>query len=191
MTDFLLVQIIALVMAILYSAWLLISPSREDGFDWIGEMIPTVMFWHTVFSWFGGIGYFTFFEGRFGRALGKRLMGLKLVNAEGETPGYFRAFSRSLAIPGLFGISAVAGIYFSMGMRESTDAASMFLVMLSQLVIQGIPLAVLLATMRVANRFRGMHGILSGTRVVQQQIDTSFPTYPFLSSSLRRTRSGR
>ena len=43
------------------------------------------------------VAYNTFFIGRFGASLGKMAVGLKVITAEGDPPGYWRAFGRAWA----------------------------------------------------------------------------------------------
>lgn len=117
----------------------------------------------------GNCLYFVFFEGIWGRGLGKRILGLRVVDSEGQSPGILRMFIRSIGIPGCFGLCflwlylSVTTIGLALDMTPTGNVASFAV----SIVVYILSTLICVSTMRTTNRFLGLHGKLSGTRVIQ------------------------
>jgi eukaryotic-like serine/threonine-protein kinase len=114
------------------------------------------------------VGYFVLLEGRWGCSVAKRLLGLRVWQAGGtDPPGLRRALLRTLVFYALLKLAPML-----------LEQAKLFHEGLAQLSgdfwwgaalwagPQTIGLVVLASTMRVANGLRGLHEMVSGTRVV-------------------------
>lgn len=51
---------------------------------------------NNLFSLFLNIAYFVFYQARFGQTIGKKILGIKIVNQEGQTPSVFIFFLREI-----------------------------------------------------------------------------------------------
>jgi len=112
--------------------------------------------------------YFTLCEGRWGGGIGKRLMGLRVVNLSGETPGLGRAFLRALLLPGLPLLPAVLlPLLFEPQIVPDEMPTFGSHVEWLHLIVGWMCTFGLLATMRARNGYRGMHELATGTRVVR------------------------
>ncbi len=120
------------------------------------------------------IAYFAVFEGVWGCALGKWLLGLSVVDQHGTAPGCWRAFLRAAMIPGVSHVTAVfAPLTFSeavtYGIERLYGGPSTTMAMFGSQVVGLVGWAaalVFLTTMRRSNGYRGMHELASGTRTV-------------------------
>lgn len=115
--------------------------------------------------------YFAICEGRWGCALGKRLMGLRVVNMQGEPPGFPRALIRALVIPGA---ASVPSVVLPLVSRPSAEAygAQGPMPWITSLASWGLIL-LFLSTMRSRNGYRGLHEFASGTRVVRPRVESA------------------
>lgn len=77
------------------------------------------------------VGYFTVLEARDGRTLGKRLLGIRVVDAAGRTPGIEQALRRNLWT-GLGIVSAVPLVGGAAGTLASFVAVVLILVTMTQ-----------------------------------------------------------
>jgi eukaryotic-like serine/threonine-protein kinase len=115
--------------------------------------------------------YFALTESVWGRGLGKRVMGLRVVGPDGEAPGLGRSLLRSLVLPGAVGLTLLPPVvHLDLGYRS-----------LYPNVISGpAGIAVVVAlvflcliTMRAKNGYRGLHEFASGTRVLRPRKSTA------------------
>src|SRR5262249_38232433 len=113
------------------------------------------------------LAYFIVLEGRWGCSVGKRLLGLRVWQASGtDPPGLRRALLRTLVfytllkLPPLLleqakplheGFAQLSGDFWGAAVLWAAP--------------QAVGLLLLASTMRVGNGLRGLHEILSGTRV--------------------------
>jgi hypothetical protein len=114
---------------------------------------------HTVFAgcW---LTYFVWLEGMWGCSLGKRLLGLRVWRAHGsEPPGLRRALVRSLVFYAAFNL--LSGI-----LDQIVPAKELGGWVLLWLAPKVAGLILLASTMRAGNGYRGLHEILSHSRVV-------------------------
>ena len=127
-------------------------------------------------GWLAQIGYFAVAEGLWGRGLGKWLLGLRVVGMTGETPGLARTLLRSFFIPG--GLGVTFALIFLSSLAESRslfadkspNAVQLRTSFMGLLVY--VPILLCLVTMRRQNGYRGVHEIVSGTRVVRWSTGT-------------------
>lgn len=111
--------------------------------------------------------YYAFFEGRYGRALGKRIMGLHVVDVEGRRAGFWRCSLRAFAVPGCFGIVLFHASMIGTSDLDMGTMAAQVNLFLRGILIYFVPIAICASTMRVSNRMLGIQGMISGTRVVR------------------------
>jgi hypothetical protein len=110
------------------------------------------------------VGYFGWLEGTWGAGVGKALMGLRVVDSEGVTPGVPRAALRAL----LFAVTLqaiVEAITWPIIWRVP-DISISFLNMVTSLAY----VAVLFCTARPSNGWAALHDRWSRTRVVRRRV---------------------
>ena len=109
--------------------------------------------------------YFTLAEGLFAVSVGKWIVGLRVSRVgDGEPPGLSRALTRSLVFVLLTGLGTeVYDAIFPPDPNASIQLARVALIAALNLV----GLAIVLAPMRQASGFRGLHEWASGTRVIR------------------------
>jgi serine/threonine protein kinase len=127
----------------------------------------SMMFWATISCWLFTMIYYAYCEGRLGHGVGKRLMGLKLVNKEGQRAGFWRALLRTAIIPGALGIPFSIGIWQSIYGETPVTTEDNIMQMLRGILLSYIPPLIFISTMRTSNRLLGVHGMISGTRVTR------------------------
>ncbi len=131
------------------------------------ESMPRFSVYANLTLLVGSILYFAIFEGFFGRTLGKRLMGFRVIDHEGQSPGFLKSLVRATALPGCFGICFVYFLWATTNFGPAlTPAANMGSLLVNTSIYSLIVLACL-STMRAANGLRGAHGLMSGTKVIQ------------------------
>lgn len=108
--------------------------------------------------------YFAIAEGGWGCAVGKRLLDLRVVNLAGESPGRWRAGLRALLI---CGASAVPAMLLPLWQAPHASLAENAHQQFLQLAVGWLATLAMLSTMRQRNNYRGLHELLSGTRVVR------------------------
>ena len=166
MTDYLMVNLLPLILFVLVGIFW-VSKEEINNLDFLATTVPRFLAGFAITKWLLLILYFTVMEGCTGRTVGKRLMGLTVVNREGERPGIMRALIRAFAIPGCFGITLTWLIYDALSAPATLDLADWLLSEGQLLLVYLIPTTLCVLTMRNGNRLRGLHGFISGTRVVR------------------------
>jgi uncharacterized RDD family membrane protein YckC len=136
---------------------------------------PTWNAWFQLLFMVLQVGYFAATEAFWGRGLGKRLMGLRVVGPDGDRPGWLRSLVRSCFIPGALGLAALPAALTLWRTQNLGAAPSPGLDWQNSLLQFVPPLFVLLCTtsMRARNGYRGWHEFLSGTRVVRLRTNVS------------------
>ena len=131
---------------------------------------PPSQWWLFITQVATWIGYYGILEGVWGAAIGKRLMGLRVVIASGgRPPGVPRASVRALIffVPSFVFLVALAFLgYERMGMAPSYSVTLLVVV----------ATALIFSTARRRNGFAGVHELWSGTRVVQWVKETPLPS---------------
>ena len=121
--------------------------------------------------------YFGLLEGLWGASLGKRALGLRVIGVDRSAPGLRRGLLRALVYAVLWqGPEQIPIIVFGLeGVAALAETSPLFRVVLGLLGSAG-PVA-LFSTVRSANGFAALHGLLSRTRVVAVASDTSRTTF--------------
>ncbi|HEV3006483.1 MAG TPA: protein kinase [Pirellulales bacterium] len=120
--------------------------------------------------------YFALAEGLWERGVGKWLMGLRVVGAQPQRVRWREVFLRAIFMPGALGLAALSPLY---PLWIRAGGANLFIpgfaaggALLVEIVTNApmymFWLACLL-TMRKRNGYRGLHELVSGTRVVRLQ----------------------
>ncbi len=115
------------------------------------------------------VAYFTVLEQYAGASLGKKVLRLVVCPVEGEDPPTGEsALARSLIFCGILGLGPIVA---ALVVWLATDPSSQAdLTQSAALVLWGwfaVGCVLICSTMRQANGFRGLHEVLSGTRVLQ------------------------
>lgn len=117
------------------------------------------------------VGYFAFTEARWGRGLGKFLMGLRVLGPDGEHPDYARSLLRAIFVPGALGLIVLAPVLALVHGPHTTQTVTRpNLTDLTEWLVSLLPVGFALLctiTMRARNGYRGLHELVSGTRVVR------------------------
>ncbi|MDG2186192.1 MAG: protein kinase [Mariniblastus sp.] len=166
MTDYLLVNLTLFLLFVLLGVYLVSEQEINDP-AFLAITLPRYLAAFAVVKWLMLVLYFAIMEGRTGRTIGKRLMGLTVVNRQGERPGVGRALLRSIAVPGCFGITLAWLVYDSLATPITVDLADWLVSEGQLLLIYLVPTTICVSTMRDGNHLRGLHGFLSSTRVVR------------------------
>ncbi|MFO0947615.1 MAG: protein kinase [Planctomycetota bacterium] len=105
--------------------------------------------------------YLVFFEGMWGASIGKRVLGLRVAGTHGDIPAEWpRVFFRTL----IFSVCWLPIQLFVDFFEPAPDEIGLYAVM-ALFALPGT-LLVIGSTMRRTNGYRGIHEIVSGTRVV-------------------------
>ncbi|MCH2181043.1 MAG: protein kinase [Mariniblastus sp.] len=126
-----------------------------------------------------GAAYFVLCEHYFGRGVGKWLMGMRVIGGDSESPSLTAATLRVLILPGLSWLVSIlitsqptpasgTGIPLSMDFVEIVWRTS------SNQLLSWSVILVCMVTVRRSNGYRGIHELLSGTRVVRLAADLEF-----------------
>ncbi|MEE2825256.1 MAG: protein kinase [Planctomycetota bacterium] len=166
MTDYLVVILFPLLLLGMVGTYLVTQSDLGDP-SFTNTILPRYLALFAVLKWAMLVLYFAIMEGRTGRTLGKRLMGLTVVNRQGQRPGFWRALLRSVAVPGCFGITLAWLLYDALATPISLNLADWLVCEGQLLLVFLIPTTICVSTMRDGNHLRGLHGFLSGTRVVR------------------------
>jgi uncharacterized RDD family membrane protein YckC len=130
----------------------------------------------------GLISYFALLEWKWGTTPGKWLLGLRVINDEGEFPSFFQSLTRSFLLPGLQQAVAIFPA-FLFNQADAQELNKQMLATIAELQIVAfaswLPNIVCLMTARAKNGYRGIHELGSKTRVVR------------LSGSLETARPNR
>ncbi len=119
--------------------------------------------------------YFSVLEGIWGCSLGKRLLRLRVFHADGSgPPGVAKASLRALLFYVFIGLAwTLTEIWVAtIGARDTTR----WEILGTSLSLSG--LLIMVSTMRASNGYRGLHELLSGTRVVRLPWPQRRRTYP-------------
>ncbi len=137
---------------------------NEEGFK---KMIR-IAFWFGVANWFVAVAYFAIGDGIRGATIGKKLLLLRVVNMRGEKPGLWSGLIRAFVIPGALGVPLITMLVTRLWRNpgELFQAESEY----TNWILDMLPFAFLallcLLTMRKETGLRGLHDLLSGTRLL-------------------------
>ncbi len=150
-----------------------LQAQRSHDVAMLGDSIPRMQFISAFVSWILAIVYFTFTESTWGKTVGKKILQLQVVDMDGQRPRVGKIFLRAIFIPGNLGIAILLQYlkYKENSGRAMTAVDLSFDAILTdsifKVLISFVPLAICLAFMRRSNGFRGLHEIVSGTRVLR------------------------
>ena len=124
--------------------------------------------------------YFAIFEGFWGCALGKRILGLRVIDNEGQAPGFFRMLIRTIGIPGCFGLCFL-WVCLSTSLIDAPVTATANLTgFAASTTVYIVATLICVWAMRTKNGFLGLHGKLSGTRVIRSAEGKAQLNIPFV-----------
>ena len=112
--------------------------------------------------------YFAFTEAHWGCGLGKFLMGLRVLGPDGEHPAYARSLLRAIFVPGALGLIVLSPVLSLLHGPHTMQTAARF--QMAEWLVTFLPAGFALLctiTMRARNGYRGLHELVSGTRVVR------------------------
>lgn len=119
------------------------------------------------------VSYFGIAESRWGRGIGKLLMGLSVVGADGEQPKLWQAYLRAFVVPGMLGLGFLGQYLLRPTSSDEIQVIQQSTVIpLAAWLFQTSFLLVCVSTMRARNGYRGVHEWISGTRVVRLKSTT-------------------
>jgi uncharacterized RDD family membrane protein YckC len=129
-----------------------------------GNRVFTLINMFTLIFWFAFQEYF------FGATIGKWLFRMRVVNSHNESPKLWQAFVRPLLIPGLRAAIMVIPVFVISGdanqIKDVADIANLGLILLLS-ILSWIPCMLLMLTAKLSNGYRGIHDLLTNTRVVR------------------------
>jgi uncharacterized RDD family membrane protein YckC len=127
----------------------------QDGFS-LAWMVAVVL-------------YFALSEARWGCTLGKYLLGLRVIGVEGAPIDLRRAIVRAFGLPGGFGLWIIASYlqHAVQGLAATFPTSSGGLLVFAVLPLGYSCEFICLTTMRGRNGYRGLHELVSRTRVVR------------------------
>ena len=170
MIDYVMLSLaLPLLLAVINIA-LNVKNQAEGNQEAINENIYRMQLIGTALGWLATWIYFSLSEGFFGWSVGKRILGLRVVNEKGDSPGVWRGMLRALIVPGALMVPLVAMItrlLVNLDWNEPFTVEIMLGSWLLARVSEILPLLLCLLTMRYHNGFRGLHGFASGTRVIR------------------------
>lgn len=135
---------------------------RVDAPSTGAQQMQTITLWNFAFN---GVAIFAFFvlcEARSGQTPGKRMMRVRVVGANGTSPGWKAAILRSLVFFVPYELVALLAFFGSGMFQESGPSEYAPLLEYAKYLAS----LLLLSTMRSSNGFRAIHELASGTRVV-------------------------
>lgn len=158
---------LATLAAILFSSGGSNPFSMEVRFEFTSLLLPVFL----------TVAYFSIAESIWGRGIGKKLMGLKVVTSRGLPPRYMYSLLRAVLLPGLVDLiwKSLPLIFAMMNdvdmeapeeiIRGTLLASTLMAPTAGVLAMVG-----LMATARKHNGFRGIHELLTKTRVVRVHV---------------------
>ncbi len=118
-----------------------------------------------------GFVYFAILESRLGASLGKRWLGLRVVDANGSSPSFKQSCLRAFFLPASCGLTLLDVMIprqqFAMGDFDQmmSDPFQVMVYPMLRGIVSYIPIGICLLWIRKSNGMRGLHELASGTRV--------------------------
>ena len=97
-------------------------------------------------------------------------MGMRVIDERNESPRFFKAVLRVALVPGLSQLCVTIPTYFIMAGFQTqgpSEAIQMVLQLQAFQLVSWIPNLIFMSTARLNNGYRGIHDLLTGTRVVR------------------------
>ena len=172
MIDQVSAQVVLAILGGLFGAvgsmWALSAGAGGDinlsiGSDNTGaQQMKTITLWNFAFNGVAIFGFFVLCEARSGQTPGKRMMRVRVVGANGTSPGWKAAILRSLVFFIPYELVALLA-FFASGLFEESGPSEYGPLLEYAKYLTSL---LLLSTMRSSNGFRAIHELASGTRVV-------------------------
>ncbi len=144
---------------------ILVQSYLELQFQSLPSAFARLTWIYIVGFWSSLVAYFALSEGLTGLTLGKRMLGLRVVNDQGESPGLGRGFLRAVVVPGCFGITLICELMLLRGDDNLFDTAGRLFSDSVSTIVFVLIVTACLTSMRASNGLRGVHEWLSRTRV--------------------------
>lgn len=129
-----------------------------------------VMLLNIFVAIFVSVGYFSLQEWQFGTTLGKWMLGMRVITEANQSPGLMASLVRASLLPGVSYFASSLPAYFlnldHLAQGDHFNIWPFVWLQVSQLV-SWIPCLLCFVTGRKSNGMRGLHEILSRTRVVR------------------------
>jgi uncharacterized RDD family membrane protein YckC len=106
--------------------------------------------------------YFSLLEAFAGKTIGKRLLGLKVIDREGAKPSWGRALLRAFFIPGGAAIPLILGLLLLGLWPMTTGPVELVVRTTANMLISVIPLLIILSPIIRQRGDEGWHEIISG-----------------------------
>ena len=142
------------------SAQINTPPRKLRGFDYAVLLVAFLI----------PILYFAVSEGLWGRTIGKLMFGMRTVDEMGGPPGIPRALLRSLMLPGALLAGGLLLPFFANGEMNNPNDSTALHQLIGQVgatLLSWVLALCLLIPARTKNGFQGVHGKITGTRVVR------------------------
>lgn len=139
--------------------------SQQKDID-IQELLKPISWIGPILGFAIPLLYFFILESITGKTIGKRLLGLKVVDHEGAKPSWGRALLRAFFIPGGAAIPLVLGLMIVSVWPMTTSAVDTTLRSAVNSLVSVLPILIILAPLIRNRGNEGWHEILSGTRVI-------------------------
>jgi serine/threonine protein kinase len=114
--------------------------------------------------------YFGIQEYIWGTSIGKWLMGMRVINQNYDSPKLWQALLRPAFVPGIRMLATIVGVYLYQPVSEQNLSAESLIAMASMSMLSllsWIPCLLCLITARRSNGYRGVHDLITNTRVVR------------------------
>ncbi len=142
-----------------------IARARGVPIDGLLEQISWV---GPILGFIAPVTYFFLLESVAGKTIGKRWLGLKVVDHEGATPSPARVLLRVFLVPGGAGIAVVFKLLLLFLWPMSTDPIETTIRTGLDSLFSVLPLILIISPMLRRHGQEGWHEILSGTRVIAE-----------------------
>ena len=148
------VNMIGTFFVILYGVQFALVDAQTAVAGWLGTVLSTIP----------PLAYYAILDGLFGCSLGKWWLQLRVCGREGkDAPGFARGALRAILFVGILNCPSIA---VSLIWTTQDVLANAFLPVVSVLAFF-VGIGLVMCTMRARNGYRGLHEVMSGTRVIQ------------------------
>ncbi|QEG20684.1 protein kinase domain-containing protein [Mariniblastus fucicola] len=132
----------------------------------VEDMLGPISWIGPIFGFIVPLMYFFLLEAFTGKTIGKRLLGLKVIDHEGAKPSWSRALLRAFFIPGGAAVPLVVGLILVAIWPMTTSPVDTTLRTAVNSLISVVPLLIILSPIIRRTGNEGWHEILSGTQVI-------------------------
>ena len=150
MLDYLMISIALQIVMMIFGA-LTGAQASIIGREGFNERVAFLQNASSIAGWIMLVLYFTIAEGWWGRSVGKKILGLRVINKDNEKPGFLRAGLRSFVVPGAFGVPLLAIPVREMILEESIIMVNVLVLWGFERLTEILPMLLCILTMRVSN----------------------------------------